>query len=113
MDAHRAADLPVAHLRAARRASQAHVGGVALALLFARSGWTQEELAAKEGKNQSWVTRRLRFGRFLHFLPSGIKTNSLPEKLTEGRFRSLWEQTAKSSKDEPRFRQVLTRWWRR
>jgi hypothetical protein len=29
-----------------------------LALLFARSGWTQEQLAAKEGRNQSWVARR-------------------------------------------------------
>jgi hypothetical protein len=43
-----------------------------LAALFHRSNWTQEQLAKKEGKAQSWVARRLLFGR-----------------LTEWRFRKL------------------------
>jgi hypothetical protein len=35
--------------------------------LFYRSGWTQEELAKKEGKSPQWVAQRIRFGRFLNF----------------------------------------------
>jgi hypothetical protein len=38
-----------------------------LARLFYRSGWTQEELSTKEGKSETWVQYRLRFGRFLLF----------------------------------------------
>jgi hypothetical protein len=61
----------------------------ALAKLFHRSGWTQEELAKAEGKSQSWMDRRLRFGRFLTFTPIGV----IPKNLTEGRFRDYWERT--------------------
>lgn len=39
-----------------------------LAKLFYRSGWTQEMLAAKEGKSAGWICQKLRFGRFLGFL---------------------------------------------
>ena len=56
---------------------------------FHCSGWTQEELAAKEGKTQKWIDYRLRFGRVFHFTTMVVKTNSLPANLTERRFRSL------------------------
>jgi hypothetical protein len=63
---------------------------------------TQEQLAAKEGKAQSWVARRLLFGRFMAFqenMPDGIITKNL----TEGRFRGYWERTdAVSGRVRPR-----------
>lgn len=42
-----------------------------LARLLIRSGWTQEDLATRLGKNPGWVSRRLLFGRYLTFLPNG------------------------------------------
>lgn len=62
-----------------------------LAKLFDRSGWTQEQLAAKEGKKQPYVSRRLQFGRFLAIMPNGI---ILSDDFSEGRFRSYWDATA-------------------
>ena len=60
-----------------------------LARLFYRSGWTQEELAKKEGLKQPTVCQRLQFGRFLDFIASGNKTeNPAFSKLTERRFRA-------------------------
>lgn len=80
----------------------------ALALLFARSNWTQEELAKKEGKTRQWIAYRVRFGEFLNYATVVAKSKSLPSNLTEGRFRKFWEQTDKKSpKDEYRFREVL------
>ena len=67
----------------------------ALAQLFARSGWTQEELGKKEGKSQDWISLRLRFGRFLNFT-TAVVNSELPRNLTEWRFRELWEQTDKT-----------------
>lgn len=67
----------------------------ALAELFCRSGWTQEQLAAAEGKSQFWVSKHLLFGRFLAFISMDI----IAQNLTERRFRSCWEQTEKTSKD--------------
>jgi hypothetical protein len=63
-----------------------------LAALFHRSNWTQEQLAKKEGKAQSWIARRLLFGRFLSFMPTGINAENVPTNLTERRFRSYWER---------------------
>src|SRR5262245_52706437 len=63
----------------------------ALALLFYRSGWTQEELAEKEGKSVSWISYRLRFGRFLNFSTVVEKSENRPKAFTEGRFRGLCE----------------------
>lgn len=76
-----------------------------LALLFYRSGWTQEELAKQEGKSRTWIVYRLCFGRFLAFAANvTIVTN-----LTEGRFRAYWDRTAddESSNERLRFRAVL------
>ena len=65
-----------------------------IAALFVESDWTQQKIADYLGKNQSWVARRLLFGRFCNFLmPIGIK--KLPVNLSEGRFRELWEQVGK------------------
>src|SRR5262249_6371282 len=68
----------------------------AWAFLFVRSGWTQQELAAKEGKSISWISYRLRFGCFLNFSTAVEKAESLPANLTERRFRGFWEQTDKT-----------------
>jgi hypothetical protein len=73
-----------------------------LAQLFVESGWTQDQLALKEGKSQSWVKERVRFGRFLDFSANAL----LPKNLTEGRFRKYWEQTPAEAKEEKRFHQV-------
>jgi hypothetical protein len=80
----------------------------AMAILFDRSGWTQEELADKEGKSQDWAALRLRFGRFWNFTTTVVKVETLPANLTEGHFRALWKQTDKSDKDEVRFHNVFT-----
>lgn len=78
----------------------------ALALLFARSGWTQEELAKKEGKSQTWMVFALRFGRFLNITTGNNPT--LPPNLTERRFREYWERTDKADGNErERFGKVV------
>jgi hypothetical protein len=79
----------------------------ALAILFAGSGWTQDELAAKEGKSQQWMAYRVRFGRFLNFTTTGVNPESLPSNLSERRFRDYWEPTDKTAGNERiRFREV-------
>ncbi len=78
----------------------------ALADLFYRSGWTQDRLAAKEGKSQQWVSFRLRFGAFLHFTTTGSNPTKPPVNLTERAFRKLWEQTDKQADERARFRVV-------
>lgn len=62
----------------------------ALAMLFARSGWTQEDLAEKEGKSQTWVAQNLLFGRFLN-IAVAINPETLPTNLKEGTFRKYWK----------------------
>jgi hypothetical protein len=59
-----------------------------------RSGWTQEELAAKEGQSQFWISKRTLYGRFLSFISTDI---SLPKNLTERRFRDYWQRTDKAA----------------
>jgi hypothetical protein len=73
----------------AQAGAQAHQ---ALAALFIRSGWTQEQLAAAEGKKPRYIAYRLTFGRFLGFCTNVQNPDFGPVKanLTEGRFRAYW-----------------------
>jgi hypothetical protein len=79
----------------------------AMAEFFYRSGWTQEELAKKEGKSRQWIEKRLRFGRFLSFATSVANSELAPNNLTEGRFRSYWERTEGSNERQRLFGAVL------
>lgn len=59
--------------------------------LFVRSDWSQEEIAAEMKRSQTWVSRRLLFGRFCGFLmTAGMK--KLPVDMYERKFRGLWDQ---------------------
>lgn len=80
----------------------------ALATLLYRSGWTQENLAKKEGKSRVWVSRQTLFGRFLSFVPMGTNAEKASIDLSERRFRSYWDQTNKNEINEAvRFRAVI------
>lgn len=48
-----------------------------------RSGWTQDQLAAKEKRSQDWVALKIRFGRFLSFTTTVVNAETLPNNLTE------------------------------
>ena len=80
----------------------------AMALLFHRSGWTQEQLAAKERMSQPWVVYRLRFGRFLNFIATATNSEFPLKDLTERGFREYWARTDRSETNErKRFTEVL------
>jgi hypothetical protein len=83
----------------------------ALAILLYRSGWTQEQLAKKEGKSRKWVVCQIRFGQFLTFVNSlaELETESLPKNLNTKKFLQIWQQqTVQQERDERmRFQQVL------
>ncbi len=69
--------------------------------LFEECGWTQEKIAGRMGKKQPWVSKRLCFGRFLKFIPTG---NNFLATLTERTFGRHWSKT--KGKESERFRQV-------
>lgn len=75
-----------------------------IADLFQRSGWTQEQIAQEEGKSRIWVVYRLRLGRFL---AHAADVTDVTPNLTEGRFRSYWEQTDKALDEPARFDAVV------
>ena len=77
----------------------------ALAILFHRSGWTQEELAKKEDKSRQRITQMLLFGRFLNFATTVANSKSLTNALIERSFRKLWERT--EGDERIRFREVI------
>lgn len=79
-----------------------------LSLLFVQSGWTQERIAEKEGKSVRWVYYRLQFGRFLIFCTSCANSQKPAKNLTEGRFRTYFEQTDKGKKEQLRFRDAAS-----
>lgn len=68
----------------------------ALAELYYRSAWTQEELAKVEGCSNRIMAYRLTFGRFLAFATGG----SNPRNLCERTFRKYWERTDKANGNE-------------
>jgi hypothetical protein len=79
-----------------------------LAMLFCRSGWTIEQLVAKEGKSKSNIGRLMQFGRFLNFSQTWENTENLPGNLNENRFRVYWDRTEKGNGNERvHFRAVL------
>ena len=78
----------------------------AFAELFYRSGWTQEQLAEREGKSTSWVSCRLRLGRVLAYV---MNSTDLEISLTGGRFRGFLEKTDKTDEDNTRFDAVIRR----
>jgi hypothetical protein len=79
----------------------------ALGILFDRSGWTEEQVAKKEGRSHQWVSCRMRFGQFLN---SGIaEPESLPKNLSAKKFLDIWgHQTVQKERNKrPRFQAVL------
>jgi len=72
-----------------------------LAKLLWHSGWTQEELALKEGKGKSWISQRIIFGRFLDF----SENSTVSGNLTEWAFRKYWERSDGAS-ERRRFRHI-------
>ena len=65
----------------------------AMALLFARSNWTQEELAAKEGKSPQWVAQRLRFGQLLTSFSQVLREGRpLRRQRAPARFSAPWNR---------------------
>jgi hypothetical protein len=70
-----------------------------LARLFVDSEQSQQELADHLAKrwgrdvSRRWVGYHLCFGRFLTFFGTTCAEYSVPEGLTEGKFRGLWEPT--------------------
>ena len=75
-----------------------------LSRLFIQSGWTQEELAEKEMRSQSWVDQHLRFGRFLEWVTT---SGGNADNLSERRFRGYWSQTHRRKHEGERFQQVV------
>lgn len=77
----------------------------AIASLFEESQWTQQMIADKVGKSQSYTCQLMCFGRFLKFIATG-NNHEIPSNLTERAFRKYWEQT-KGRKETRRFGDVL------
>ena len=78
----------------------------AFAALFYSSGWTQEQLAEREGMSRIWVVCRLRLGRFLSVETASV-TMVTEQKLTERRFRSFWDRTDKALDEGARFDEIV------
>jgi hypothetical protein len=74
----------------------------ALAKLFCDSGWSQQEIADALELSQQWISRLLRFARFLRITPTGVTR----DELTERQFRDCWDQTDPGLNEDRRFREV-------
>src|SRR5262249_50673413 len=103
-------------------------GGVAR--LLAESEWTDRELGERLGKAHQWISQQKTFGRFLELATMVAKDESaansilatmvakdesaansilatMVDKITERRFRTLYNQTDKEEPEEARFAEVL------
>jgi transcriptional regulator with XRE-family HTH domain len=87
-----------------------------LARLFHRSGWTQAELAKKEGKSHQLISNLIKFGEFLAFSENAsyLELSQILPKLAVGRFVDYWGQTSGGKRrplvnDRERFREVARR----
>jgi hypothetical protein len=83
----------------------------AFAKFFYCSGWTQEQLAKKEGQSPSRVAQRLKFGAFLAFLENSTmvekSANPVFKTLSERKFREYWDRVGKTeTNDRARFLEV-------
>jgi hypothetical protein len=76
----------------------------ALANLYCRSGWTQEQLANKEGRTHQWVSNLMFFGQFLNFANSLAEPESLPKNLSAKKFLGLYEQQSVQTEHNERIR---------
>jgi hypothetical protein len=79
-----------------------------MARLFIECEWSQEQLASyltkRRGDNVSpdWVSKRLRFGRFLSFFNTAcVEEWRIPINLTERAFRRFWEATEAAHETGP------------
>jgi hypothetical protein len=86
--------------------------GQQLAILFYRSGWTQQQLAEKESKTQQWADNHLRFGRFLNFTSAFSNPEIALSSLSERVFHLYWKRTegggqTYSGNERQRFTAVL------
>ena len=75
------------------------------ARLYARSEWTQRQLAQAEQISQQRVTQLLNFGRFLLFLTT---TGSQIKEPGERQYRTLWVSSDKNHAESARFESILT-----
>jgi hypothetical protein len=81
----------------------------ALATLFCRSGWTEEQLANKEGRTHQWASNLMFFGQFLNFANSLAEPECLPKNLSAKKFLDIWQQQTVQTEcnERIRFQQVL------
>lgn len=71
-----------------------------IALLLAGSGWTQQEIASRIGRKQTWVSEQIVFGGFLAL---SRRDN---DDLTENRFNKFWRQTQHIDNTPDRYDEV-------
>jgi hypothetical protein len=79
----------------------------ALAELYVQSGWTSQQLAAREGKAEHLIERTLRFGRFRAFLVDNGHAALLTPTLGDRRFHGYWDRTDTGASEEARFSAIF------
>jgi hypothetical protein len=84
-----------------------------LARLFARSGWSTKELAAREGRGVRYIQTLLKFGQFLGFMElRGTTRNEHLASIACSRFDHYWRRLSNGKADRlglhdrERFREI-------